>query len=758
MKVREQIVHQVLAGLDEHQVIIVEGAAGSGKSAVLNSLRQQLGTRTSLLVLCDPADKDIPYAAVGHLVSTPATAYADLLACLERATRPVLLIDDFDQLDHSSRRLLLWALGQHQAHAVICCHRLDTQDELVELLIQSDAQRLRLRPLDREEIRSLLAEVWGREPLPWQVLAAARYTASNLLAVDTLARFTSQNMPEATGPAQWQEQFLLPFDGSHSTLRAFTSRLRHAYGPQVMDAARLLSVIGPCPPSQAVRLVGTERLEILQDLGLLAAPDRQSNVQLANGLLDLGLRIELLDPSGLDDFADLVHRHLQEPGYRPPAAHVLWWQHAGLEVGIEVLLTAARDALGHGHPQLALLILAQSRGAAAHWLRAEAHVLEGRATEAREQAQAGLDQPGGQDRLGAAEALVCVATGLWPEQSARCAGVGGLELCAAVVLAGMHGKYEQVLELAEQAGSALDLTMWQNITALAAIAEAMLGHGTRALARIRSIGHLQTTASAITRQNVADALRTVLFLTGEWKELEQYIDEGYALQAVVDRSGFSTELSVLMNQPSGAPLNPIEHGTPAPLGTVQLRELAHLVTDLQGDPLRLIGRIRELAERHGTDLAPGVKLFFHAWSHRIEQLAGQQPGAESMRQLEHDASRATSRLAQVLSLYARAHAESDPLLARMAREQAGQAGITNWLPEPATGSVVDPRQVFSQLSDREYQVSALAAAGARNQQIAVDLDLSVRTVETHLRNAYRKLGISSRHELSSRFTALAEKA
>jgi DNA-binding CsgD family transcriptional regulator len=51
------------------------------------------------------------------------------------------------------------------------------------------------------------------------------------------------------------------------------------------------------------------------------------------------------------------------------------------------------------------------------------------------------------------------------------------------------------------------------------------------------------------------------------------------------------------------------------------------------------------------------------------------------------------------------------------------------------------------LTAREHQVSALAAAGLSNRQIAERLVVTVKTVEWHLRQSYAKLGVSSRKEL-----------
>ncbi|MFD0467981.1 response regulator transcription factor [Nonomuraea thailandensis] len=51
------------------------------------------------------------------------------------------------------------------------------------------------------------------------------------------------------------------------------------------------------------------------------------------------------------------------------------------------------------------------------------------------------------------------------------------------------------------------------------------------------------------------------------------------------------------------------------------------------------------------------------------------------------------------------------------------------------------------LSSREREVALLAAAGKTNQEIADALFLSRRTVESHIANALRKLGLASRKEL-----------
>lgn len=51
------------------------------------------------------------------------------------------------------------------------------------------------------------------------------------------------------------------------------------------------------------------------------------------------------------------------------------------------------------------------------------------------------------------------------------------------------------------------------------------------------------------------------------------------------------------------------------------------------------------------------------------------------------------------------------------------------------------------LSERETQIASLAASGRSNREIAAELVVSIRTVETHLQRVYAKLGIRGRGEL-----------
>jgi DNA-binding CsgD family transcriptional regulator len=72
----------------------------------------------------------------------------------------------------------------------------------------------------------------------------------------------------------------------------------------------------------------------------------------------------------------------------------------------------------------------------------------------------------------------------------------------------------------------------------------------------------------------------------------------------------------------------------------------------------------------------------------------------------------------------------------------------------ATPALRSAPTLAAHLTAREREVAQLAARGLADRTIAEKLELSVRTVETHLARAYAKLGVQGRTDLTSVFTEI----
>lgn len=94
---------------------------------------------------------------------------------------------------------------------------------------------------------------------------------------------------------------------------------------------------------------------------------------------------------------------------------------------------------------------------------------------------------------------------------------------------------------------------------------------------------------------------------------------------------------------------------------------------------------------------------------------------------------------------------------RAARESLGRArrtfeelGAPTWAERAARElRRIGVRRSVDGLTDGEAAIVALAATGVRNKDIAARLFISVRTVESNLARAYRKLGVGSKAELAT---------
>jgi DNA-binding CsgD family transcriptional regulator len=168
-----------------------------------------------------------------------------------------------------------------------------------------------------------------------------------------------------------------------------------------------------------------------------------------------------------------------------------------------------------------------------------------------------------------------------------------------------------------------------------------------------------------------------------------------------------------------------------------------------------VGRLSQATAASGTDWALGIEA-------RSRALLSEGEAAE---RLYHEAIERLART-RIRAELARAHLLYGEWLRRErrrldAREQLRTAhqlftefGMEGFAERArveleATGEHARKRTVETRddLTPQETQISRLAAEGATNQEIAAQLFISPSTVDYHLRKAFRKLDVKSRHQL-----------
>jgi DNA-binding CsgD family transcriptional regulator len=168
----------------------------------------------------------------------------------------------------------------------------------------------------------------------------------------------------------------------------------------------------------------------------------------------------------------------------------------------------------------------------------------------------------------------------------------------------------------------------------------------------------------------------------------------------------------------------------------------------------------ELARRWGAPSGLGHSL----------RVLGQLRGPEGMAELEEAArllelsnqrverARAFAALGAELRRARRPTDARDPLRRALElAEQSGAHALAENVRSELYATGARPRTTaldgVESLTERELRVAKLAAVGQTNRDIAQILYVTPKTVEVHLSNSYRKLGISSRRELPAALTS-----
>lgn len=253
--------------------------------------------------------------------------------------------------------------------------------------------------------------------------------------------------------------------------------------------------------------------------------------------------------------------------------------------------------------------------------------------------------------------------------------------------------------------------------------------------RLRDAREMCITASAILEGSAAFPAWTVRLLTIDLDVLQGRGDDAIvSLEA--SRIGLPTSLhefaaalsgrARLQRDPSRSPAD--EPAAFTPLGSGALFEIRERIRDgvLGADPCPLTRAI-ELAEQHSLPVEAAEA---RVW------LAALQPAA--LRGATVSLCRATLQRCGI-----------------RAWDQRLDRSVLDVAPVVAPRKV-DP--VLDALSHAEFRVADAAARGLTNREIASTLFISVKTVDFHLQQMYRKLGIRSRTELAVRMTNFEQTA
>jgi DNA-binding CsgD family transcriptional regulator len=150
------------------------------------------------------------------------------------------------------------------------------------------------------------------------------------------------------------------------------------------------------------------------------------------------------------------------------------------------------------------------------------------------------------------------------------------------------------------------------------------------------------------------------------------------------------------------------------------------------------GYARGLLERDAAALVAAAELLHSSARPLLYAAAAEDAGAELARTDRDD--EAVDQLSAAFDTYMRHEALAD---ARRVGRELRRLGVERRIvsqPRAKTG--------WDSLTDSELKVVNLIAQGSTNRIVATQLHLSLHTVKTHVKNAFAKLGISSRAELT----------
>ncbi|WP_171074497.1 helix-turn-helix transcriptional regulator [Nonomuraea basaltis] len=479
---------------------------------------------------------------------------------------------------------------------------------------------------------------------------------------------------------------------------------------------------------------------------------RPGYLQIEDAVNDLGDRPELLGRAlaVLAAPETVVDRHVSEHAARLDQAEEVARRSGDPDVDIAVRIARASLLLEQGDPASWRLIDELLRDdrlrsvpreharACLNWAQAALHI--GRPARAEALLAEGRRVADQAEYLRVAEVVELVtaavdrAAGRWEgleERLRRMGGAAATFAAASLDSRLLHGALLAAMGPAEEAASCLSNVIavaervgavWPLIPARMTLSRLLLTlddaagaaeHATAALAQVRAKGNWVWGAETVLC--LVDALDVLGGANNEAADLVDVLDDGVA---ALGAGGVAAEL--VDELAAGIA------GADAPLAQSALLTAQAVLARSRGAAAEEAERLLDAARTALKDA--GLRYEEAQTAERLGRW-----------RCERGAADGGSLLEDALRLYGAMHADRD--IARVSRIMR-QNGVP--IPYPWRGGRPSHGQT---LSSREREVALLAAEGKTNQEIATELFLSRRTVESHISSALRKLGYLSRKEL-----------
>jgi predicted ATPase/DNA-binding CsgD family transcriptional regulator/DNA-binding XRE family transcriptional regulator len=705
------------------RLLSLVGPAGCGKTRLAVEVLRRAVSRSdavTVVALEEVDDSDRVDAAVSVALGLRDTAgvqpHEQLLAYLARS-RQVLVLDNCEHVQVGAKRFLETALAHAPDLRVLATSRrpLDVaaerawrvapleRSDAVRLFVERAQQRLPTFTLDARNTDAVTTICRRLDDLPLAIELAAAW--SGVLSAAELADRLADGFALLDAPSE--------DDGKHRTLRAAVEWSDALLDPADRRALSRLSIFrGRFTAAEAAAVTAGEPSDVVFALRHLVESSwivaeltgEDTTYAMLNTLRAYGR--ELLDRSANGDDARVRHAELfvalaESSEEALAGADQSHWR-IRMEQSAGDLDAALKWGFEGGHIELGQRLVA----ALWRWWYTTGRLIEGRrwvsvALASRRTTAAGL-----QARLLYASAVLASENGDY-------------------TTAGAHGEAARnaFVAIGDHRGTARSSTVLGNIAKYRVDLAAAREHLNRAVASQRAVADERGTAVAL--QNLA----SLILDSGDLAAGREVLEESLALKRRIgDRRSLAYGLinlgDLLVREQAPDKARAVLAEAEAIAAELNDERLAAFVAHNLGDVLALLGEKHESIAHYRTALE-GFRLVH---DERDVALALCSLGRALLRVGER---------AESLALLQ----ESETLAADLGDELRLSEARAALL---AASSPPSHTSLPGGLTGRQAEILGLVSAGLSNRDIAARLVLSAGTVERHLANVYRKLGVSNR--------------